>query len=183
MLCEAGKAAEPSRGPSARLPAVGLTLRETTQEDLGAVLSLESDPDVAPWITRWPAERHRRAISDTDEAHMTLFGGPAFGLPPPRRSEPRESLSRAAQNRAVSPRRGPRPSRARPGAPPRVRGVRLDVFEVNTRAQRLYERASFKPGGVLHGAHLLPDGSFASLRLMSTTRSDWEARSAASPVA
>lgn len=52
---------------------MALTLRETAEEELPAVLALEADPDVSPWITTWPAERHLRAIQDPDEAHMAFW--------------------------------------------------------------------------------------------------------------
>jgi diamine N-acetyltransferase len=57
-----------------------------------------------------------------------------------------------------------------------ARRVWLDVLPGNVRAQRLYERAGFVEEGLLREAHLLPDGSLASLRLMSTLAVDWTAR-------
>jgi RimJ/RimL family protein N-acetyltransferase len=161
---------------------VALRLRDTAEPDLPAVLAIEADPDVAPWITRWSAARHRRAISDADEAHMVFRDGPHVagflllaGLSGEERSvELRrialshrgEGLGAVALDLALG----------RAFASFGARRVWLDVLPENVRAQRLYERAGFVEEGLLHEAHLLPDGSLASLRLMSTQAEDWAAR-------
>lgn len=52
-----------------------LALRDTTLDDLGFVLALEADHDVAPFIVRWPAQRHAEAIFAGDEAHLLIVDG------------------------------------------------------------------------------------------------------------
>jgi RimJ/RimL family protein N-acetyltransferase len=37
------------------------------------VLAIEHDPEVAPWITQWPRERHSEAIHAADEAHLMVI--------------------------------------------------------------------------------------------------------------
>lgn len=161
---------------------MALTLRETAEEDLPAVLALEADPDVAPWITAWPAERHLRAIRVPDEAHLAFWDGTlhaGFLLLAGIRNENRsvelrrialrrrgEGLGSAALDLALTHAFG--------GCG--AHRVWLDVLEENIRAQRLYDRAGFAVEGVMRDAHLLPDGSFVPLRLMSTLRGDWERR-------
>jgi len=161
---------------------MALTLRETAEEELPAVLALEADPDVSPWITAWPAERHLRAIQDPDEAHMAFWDESrheGFLLLAGLRNENHsvelrrialrrrgEGLGAAALDLALAHAFGSCTAHR----------VWLDVLEDNMRAQRLYERAGFAAEGLMREAHLLPDGSFASLRLMSTLRGDWERR-------
>jgi hypothetical protein len=52
---------------------VSTELRPTIASDLAAVLGIEGDPEVSPWITRWPAERHLAAIDDAGEAHLSVI--------------------------------------------------------------------------------------------------------------
>jgi diamine N-acetyltransferase len=155
---------------------VALELRETVEQDLPGILAIEADPDVAPWITRWPLERHRLAVAEPDEAHLALYdGGSLVGF-----------VLRAGlcdQTRSVELRRialGRRGAGIGAGALALVldhvfgglRAVRvwLDVLPGNARALRLYERAGFIDEGMLPDAHLLPDGSSVALRVMSIRR-------------
>ncbi|HEX9482512.1 MAG TPA: hypothetical protein VF927_10460 [Solirubrobacteraceae bacterium] len=55
-----------------------LALADTEHTSLAAVLALEANPDVAPWISAWPLERHERAIFDPDEAHLTFLDAGRF---------------------------------------------------------------------------------------------------------
>jgi RimJ/RimL family protein N-acetyltransferase len=181
MLCEAGEGKAHATA-LCEASAVALRLRDTAEPDLPAVLALEADPDVAPWITRWSAARHRRAITDADEAHLIFRDGPRTagflllaGLSGEHRSVElrRIALSRRGEGLgAVALDLALGHAFATFGA----RRVWLDVLPGNVRAERLYERAGFVDEGILREAHLLPDGSLASLRLMSTLAEDWAAR-------
>jgi hypothetical protein len=69
------------RAPSERLQLLTIALTDTQEDDLGWVMTLEADPEVARWITVWPADRHRLAISAPDEAHLTVnFAGEHVGF-------------------------------------------------------------------------------------------------------
>lgn len=46
--------------------------RPTEEADLEYVLTLEADPDTAPYIAPWPVEDHRAAIADPAIAHWVL---------------------------------------------------------------------------------------------------------------
>lgn len=159
-----------------------LRLRATAEANLPAVLALEADPDVAPWISGWPAARHREAISDPDQAHLTFVDGDAgvgflllAGLTGQNRSvELRrialnhrgEGLGAAALGLALEHAFGTCAAHR----------LWLDVLPDNARALRLYERSGFRSEGLLREAHLLPDGSFTSLRLMSILKEEWARR-------
>jgi diamine N-acetyltransferase len=158
---------------------VALKLRETVEQDLLAVLAIEADPDVAPWITAWPLERHRNAISDAGEAHMVFCERQETvgflllaGLRTPERAV---ELRRIALSR-----RGERLGTAALdlalGYAFDVLGavrVWLDVLPANTRALRLYRSAGLLDEGLIEDAHLLPGGSLAALRLMSIRAEEW----------
>ncbi|HSS64783.1 MAG TPA: GNAT family protein [Gammaproteobacteria bacterium] len=49
-----------------------IRLRPTTEDDLEFVMSLERDPENAPFILRWPVDDHLTAISDPDRAHLMV---------------------------------------------------------------------------------------------------------------
>lgn len=161
---------------------MGLMLRATVEADLPAVLALEADPDVAPWITSWPAARHREAISDPDQAHLTFIDGDRSvgflllaGLTGQNRSVElrRIALSRRGEGLGAAALTLTLEHAFGSCAAHRVW---LDVLPDNARALRLYERTGFLAEGLLREAHLLPDGSFASLRLMSILHEEWARR-------
>lgn len=155
---------------------MSLELRETVEQDLPAILAIEADPDVAPWVTRWPLERHRAAIAEADEAHLVLCDEQAlvgFALLAGLSGQPRSIELRRI---ALSSRGAGLGALALAivldhsfGAL-RAGRVWLDVLPGNRRALRLYERAGFVDEGLLADAHLLPDGSSVPLRVMSIRR-------------
>jgi len=53
--------------------------------------------------------------------------------------------------------------------------LELDVFSINPRAERVYERAGFRREGVLHDAILLPDGTYCDDVLMAILEDEWRA--------
>ncbi len=160
-----------------------LGLRATAPRDLAEVLELERDPDVAPSIKVWPRDRHLRAISDPDEAHLTLTDADGFagfsllaGL---------TDVSAPTELRRIALRRRGAGNGRRAlalvldhafaaGSPCRVW---LDVVPGNDRALRLYQATGFTPDGFSSDTHLLPDGTVSRLRVMSISADSWRGRS------
>lgn len=159
---------------------MALKLRETVERDLPEVMAIEGDPDVSPWITVWPAERHRRALAEPDEAHMIFSHGRTVGflllagLNDPHRSIELRRIALSCRGAGLGA-----------GALDLALGyafdvldgrrVWLDVLPGNARALLLYERAGFADDGPAPHRHLLPDGSSLPLRLMSITETDFRA--------
>ncbi len=160
---------------------MALKLRETLEADLPDVMAIEGDPDVSPWITVWPAERHRRALAEPDEAHMifsrrgrTVGFLLLAGLSDASRSIELRRIALSCRGQGLGA-----------GALDLALGyafdvldgrrVWLDVLAGNVRALRLYDRAGFADDGPAPQRHLLPDGSSLPLRLMSITATDFRA--------
>jgi RimJ/RimL family protein N-acetyltransferase len=155
---------------------VALELRETAERDLPGVLAIEADPEVAPWITRWPLQRHRRAIIEPDEAHLALYDdGSLVGFV--------LLAGLCAESGLIELRRialGRRGAGIGALALSIVldhsfgalgaNRVWLDVLPGNLRALRVYERAGFADERLLDAAHLLPGGSSVAPRVMSIRR-------------
>ena len=158
---------------------MALKLRDTLARDLPEVLAVESDPDVARWVTVWPVDRHRRAISDPDEAHMVFCRRGAVagylllaGLGSPERSVELRRIALSVRGEGL----GAAALDLALGFGFDVLAaarVWLDVLPDNSRALRLYERAGFADDGPAPARHLLPDGSSAPLRLMSISEQRW----------
>lgn len=51
--------------------------------------------------------------------------------------------------------------------------LELDVFSINPRAERVYERAGFRREGVLRDAMLLPGGTYCDDVLMAILEDEW----------
>ncbi|HXD55399.1 MAG TPA: GNAT family protein [Solirubrobacteraceae bacterium] len=151
-----------------------LSLRDTTEADLRAVQALECDPDVAPWISPWPRERHVRTFSDADMAHLTYSAADGrfegflllAGLTDPAGSLELRRIALQSRGRGLR-------SAAFELALARcfdtygARRVWLDMLPSNERAAAVYARAGLLDEGILVNAHPLPDGSLGHLRVMS----------------
>lgn len=160
---------------------MALKLRETVERDLSDVMAIEGDPDVSPWITVWPAGRHRRALAEPDEAHMIFSRRGSTvgflllaGLNDPDRSI---ELRRIALSRRGAGLGAAALDLALGYAFDVLHGRRvwLDVLPGNARALRLYDRAGFADDGLAPDRHLLPDDSSLPLRLMSITETAFRA--------
>ncbi len=160
-------------------PLPELALAGTEPGDLAAVLDLEADPDVAPWILAWPRERHLRAITEPDEAHLTFSGVHGFagfallaGLSGPERSIELRRIALVRRGRGA----GWSALQLVLGEAFHVRGAKrvwLDVVPGNAPAIRLYEEAGFRSDGPGEMTHLLPGGGLERLRVMSISAGDW----------
>ncbi len=158
---------------------MALKLRDTLVSDLPDVLAIEAEPDVARWVSGWPADRHRRAISDPDEAHMVFCRRGAVvgylllaGLSSAAQSLELRRIALRTRDEGL----GADALELALGYGFDVLGadrVWLDVLEDNARARRLYDRAGFTDDGLAGGPHLLPDGTAVPLRLMSIRQERW----------
>ena len=154
-----------------------LMLRDSVEQDLPAVLATESDPDVSRWITVWTRERHVQAMRADDEAHMVFcerertlgflllagLGTPEIELRRIALTRRGEGIGAAALELAL-------------GYAFDILGahrVWLDVLPENARAIALYARIGLQDDGEAPHAHLLPDGSSMTLRLMSIRKAVW----------
>jgi RimJ/RimL family protein N-acetyltransferase len=160
---------------------MALVLRETVEAALPAVIAIESATEVARWVTVWPHERHRRAISDPDEAHLTAADGEEIigfvllaGLAGPHRSVELRRIAIARRSAGLG-RKTLNLALELAFGHYQAHRVWLDVLPDNERARRLYISCGFVQEGLLREAHLHPDGSFSPLLLMSTLRTDREA--------
>lgn len=163
----------PEARPSWHAESVDLELADTRESDLEQVLELEADPDVAPWIAPWSRERHTRAIRERDEAHLRFVDAGGFagfcllaGLNDPSGSIELRRLALCRRGEGLG-RHALALVLAHIFVKAGARRVWLDVVPANARAIRLYERAGFDSDGLTAATHLLPDGSFSPLRLMS----------------
>jgi diamine N-acetyltransferase len=160
-----------------------VSLAETRERDLPSALALESDPDVASWITVWPVERHRQAIASSDEAHLTVRADGASvgfvllaGLLGPHDSIELRRIAVARRECGLG-----RATLAAALAHAFERGgahrVWLDVMLDNKRARGLYASAGFVEEGVMREAHRI-GRRYVPLCLMSILREEWAARTA-----
>ncbi|HEX8217215.1 MAG TPA: GNAT family N-acetyltransferase [Allosphingosinicella sp.] len=161
----------------------GWTIARATEEDIEAIRAIESAPGYENLVGRWPAERHRVEMRKASSRYFALRDGQGeiagfaivqgFGD---------EDLKLHLKRIAVrDPGRGAgsfllRGTIERIFAETQTNRIDLDVFLDNDRARRAYEKAGFRDEGLLRDWHRNPDGSFATVRLMSVLRRDWERR-------
>jgi diamine N-acetyltransferase len=164
---------------SGNLPPVIVELRPTVSSDLAAVVDIEGDPEVSPWITRWPLDRHLEALTSPDEAHLSVFEADRLvgfvllaGLD---RSDGVVEIGRIA----LAKRGGGIGRDALVQTLEMVfryyaaERVWLDVLPGNERARHLYESLGFAFERVIVGAHPSPDGPL-DLLVMSIRQDSWE---------
>ena len=167
-----------------------LSLTPTTEADLDAVVALESDPDVAPWISPWPRERHLRAISAEELAHLSFrdadgaFAGLLLlaGLSDPERSIELRRIALRVRGRGLGA-QALQAALAHCFEALGAQRVWLDLLPDNERAAAVYRRVGLTDEGVVENAHPLPDGSLGPLRFMSISSDDWRATRTAPRVA
>lgn len=157
-----------------------LILRPAAATDLDFIATVESTPDYAPFINRWPLERHCAAFADADFSYLIFEQARApigyvilTGLQSPNKAV---QLMRIALRQA-----GGGLGRAcclilmahvfdDLGA----HRLSLDIFEANARAERLYKSCGFQFEGVLRDAERRGD-KFLSLKLMSILEHEYRA--------
>jgi len=166
----------------------GYTITAASEADIEAIRRIEGAPGYERLVGRWPSERHREEMAKGSSRYFALRDAAGeiagFAL---LQGFGDEDLKLHLKRIAVrDPGRGAGAFLLR-GAIDRIfagtetNRIDLDVFLDNERARRAYEKAGFREEGVLRDWHRNPDGSFATVRLMSVLRRDWEALRAAAP--
>jgi diamine N-acetyltransferase len=144
-----------------------LTLRPSTEDDLGSLAGWEAEPDTARWLGETGPAWHARALADPDQDHLIALEADApvgfavlAGLNGGQQLELRRMLLRPAH-------RGSGRGRALAYQERGATGVWLDVKAHNHRARALYESAGFTATETLAGAITEPDGSRSDLIIMT----------------
>jgi diamine N-acetyltransferase len=183
MLCEPGTE-EAVFGGVTVSSGVTVALRPTTSSDLASVLEIEADPEVSPWITCWPAERHLEAIISPDEAHLTVVRADRTvgfvllaGLGDPARVIELRRIALSSRGAGIGYAALAQTLRVAFTEHDAQR-VWLDVLPGNLRARHVYQSSGFRFERLLPGAHPSPDGPLPLL-VMSIQRPDWETSSTA----
>jgi RimJ/RimL family protein N-acetyltransferase len=158
----------------------GTSLRVASSSDLDAMMAIESIPTYADQVGRWPRERHLEEMALPSSRYFVLegAGGDLLGfaiLQGLGDSDRKTHLKRIAVR---EPGKGFGSLLLRllldwVYRETETHRVDLDVFRDNPRARRAYEKAGFTAEGLLRDYHRRPDGSFASMWLMSILRPEW----------
>ncbi len=152
-------------------------LRATTPADLDFVLALENAAGNRPFISPWPEERHRAAVSDPDCFHAIIQGADRVGY--------LILLGRTSPNRAIEFRRIVVDDKGKGVGRAAVRLVKkkafeewqahrlwLDVKTFNDRARALYRSEGFREEGTLRECLRVGD-QYESLVIMSILESEY----------
>jgi len=148
-------------------------------EDVPAIMAIERRPGYDVLVGRWDAGRHGAEMANPATIYFALREAGALAgfaivldIGEPNR---RAHLKRIA---VAEPGRGDG-ARLLRGlidhvfAETETNRLDLDVFAGNERAKRAYESAGFTAEGLLREHHLMPDGSFRDVWLMSILRREW----------
>jgi diamine N-acetyltransferase len=159
-----------------------LLLRRATEADLAFVLDAEADLDASPFINRWSAERHRRAIAAADEeALIVVEGGEPVGfvllagLEDPNRVVELRRIVVVRRGEGIG-RRALEMVLERAFSQLEAHRVWLDVKPHNERARRAYAAVGFVEEGLMRDAARTPAGDYESLILMSMLEPEWRER-------
>ena len=157
---------------SAAAPALDVTARPATPDDLAFVMAAERAPDNAPFVLQWPREKHMEAMTDPSYAHWVLEqAGRRTGylilmdLFNPHASLQLRRLVVTEKGRGIG-RAAVRLAKAAAFERFDAHRLWLDVMEHNTRAQALYASEGFVREGTLRECLRVGD-RFVSLHLMS----------------
>ena len=155
-------------------------LRDAGRGDLDWIVQLETRPDFAAFIHRWPRDAHDRNLSDPDMRYLVWVDAAAHpaayvilaGLASPARSIELVRMAVAAPGAGLGSRllrHVIRLAFEQLGA----NRLWLDLFDDNHRARHVYKNAGFQQEGVLRDAALRADGTIGSLVVMSILRREY----------
>ena len=160
----------------------GFSIDRGSEKDIEAIRAIEAAPAYEGLVGRWPSQRHREEMAKPTSGYFLLrdaAGAVAgFALVQGFGGEDRKvHLKRIA---VAEPGQGAGSILLRRivdlvFSKTDANRIDLDVFLDNERARRAYEKAGFREEGVLRDWHRNADGSFATVRLMSVLRRDWDA--------
>lgn len=155
-----------------------MDLRHARPDDLAFIVATESLPEHAPWINRWPRERHAQAMADPDYRYLLFedLAEPAgyailAGLTSPNRAIElvRVALAKTGSGQG---RRCIRLLMTEAFEQLAAHRFHLDLFEDNARAEHLYRSLGFAHEGVLRDAQRRGE-RFRSLKLMAILEDDY----------
>jgi RimJ/RimL family protein N-acetyltransferase len=157
------------------------SITEAREAEIEAMRRIEAAPGYEHLVGRWPAERHREEMAKGGSRYYALRDAQGevagFALVQGFDDEDLKVHLKRIAVRDPSCGAGSLLLRGvvdRVFAETETNRIDLDVFLDNDRARRAYEKAGFREEGVLRDWHRNPDGSFATVRLMSVLRRDWE---------
>jgi diamine N-acetyltransferase len=160
----------------------GMKLRLACADDVPAVAALEQRPENRAFVSAWSEERHRQMLTTADARYLAAeredgrFAGYAIllGLESEHRSIELKRIVVSEPGRGVGAWML-HAILAMAFGELQAHRVWLDVFETNTRAQRIYEKLGFRRDGLLREAALV-DGKYHSLILMSLLDREYAAQ-------
>jgi ribosomal protein S18 acetylase RimI-like enzyme len=157
-----------------------LHIRSATADDLPFIVALESRPAFEPFINRWPVERHARALKDEDHRYLVCEVAGAVrgyailaGLTSPNASVQLVRIAVDAPGAGVG-RRFCEMLLAEVFDRLGAHRFHLDLFEDNSRAERLYESLGFRHEGRLLEAERRGT-AYRSLKLMAMLEAEYRA--------
>ena len=159
-----------------------IVLRQTTEDDLAFVLSVEGDRHNRRFVVVWSEEQHLAALDNENNAHLVIE------TIPDRRTVGYVILSGLQnQNRNIEFQRIVVTDKGKGYGRAAVRAIKrhafdtlsahrlwLEVKDFNMRARALYEKEAFRYEGTLRECLEGPDG-FESLVLMSILEQEYRA--------
>ena len=158
-----------------------MRLRPATEKDIAWIVGQEARADMAAFIHRWPADRHRACLADADYSYLIAEPGGGGvvgylilrGLGSAERSIELVRILAAEQGQGIG--------RFMLSAGKRfvfeelaANRLWLDVFDDNERARRAYRAAGFVEEGLLRESCLRADGRLGSLVIISILGREYE---------
>ena len=158
-----------------------MRLRPARAEDIPSIMAMERVPEYRTFVGNWTEDEHRARLASADCRYFVAESGSGElagfailrGLASPHRSVRLQRIVVANADRGVGK--------------IMLRGILdyvfqelrahrlwLDVFETNTRAQRVYESLGFHREGILREA-IFRDGEYHTQILMSILDREYEA--------
>lgn len=157
-----------------------IELRPTTENDLSYVLSAERNAENSLFVIVWSEGQHRAALSDANIEHLIIESRPdnrcvgfaiLAGLLGGNRSIEFVRIVVTDKGRGYG-RAAVRAIKKRSFEVLSAHRLWLDVKELNTRAQAVYEKEGFRYEGTLRECLRNPDG-FESLLVMSVLEQEY----------
>lgn len=151
-------------------------------EDIAVIMQMERQPGYEEHVTGSSADEHRKAMADPSTLYLMAYDGKTpvgFAIlavvEPPHNNMILRRIAVGQAGKGV----GTRFMLALMDyvfTSSATHRLFLHVYVHNTRAERVYRNVGFTTEGVLRENRLRPDGSYASMTVMSILRPEWDAR-------